>query len=42
MVSFIKSVGKNFKDLEDIDKKYYCSDFYHASLNKYGVKCGTS
>ena len=23
-------------------KKYYASDFYDVSVNKYGVKCGTS
>ena len=28
--------------MESIDKKYYCSDYYNVSLNKYGVKCGTS
>ena len=33
---------KEFKELEGIDKKYYCSDFYDVSLNKYGVECGTS
>ena len=33
---------KEFKDLKTIDHKYYTSDYYDASLNKYGVKCGTS
>ena len=28
--------------MENIDKKYYVSDFFDVSLNKYGVKCGTS
>ena len=28
--------------MEKIDKKYCASDFYDASINKYGVKCGTS
>ena len=23
-------------------KKYYCSSYYDVSVNKYGVKCGTS
>ena len=32
---------KEFKELKDIDEKYYCSDFYDASLNCYGVNCGT-
>ena len=33
---------EEFKELEGIDKKYYCSDFYDVNLNKYTVKCGTS
>ena len=33
---------KEFKELEGIDKKYYCSDFYDVSLNKYALECGTS
>ena len=33
---------KEFDQLEDIDKKYYCSDYYDVSVNKYRVKCGTS
>ena len=28
--------------MEGVDKKYYSSDFYDVSVNKYGVKCGTS
>ena len=31
-----------FDQLKDIGKKYYCSDYYDVSVNKYGVKCGTS
>ena len=34
---------KSWKELdllEDIDQKYYCSNYY-VSVNKYGVKCGT-
>ena len=27
--------------LENIDQKYYCSDYYDVSVNKYGVKCYT-
>ena len=37
-----KNSGKEFDALENIDQKYYCSDYYDVSLNKYGVKCGTS
>ena len=33
---------KEFDQLKDIDKKYYCSDYYDVSVNKYGVKCGKS
>ena len=37
-----KNSWKEFKELESIDGKYYCSDFYDVSLNCYGVECGTS
>ena len=33
---------KEFDQLEDIDQKYYCSNYYDVSVNKYGVECGTS
>ena len=39
---FYKSIWKEFKELENIDKKYYASDFYDVRVNKYGVKCETS
>ena len=42
MINFIKNSRKEFKELKNIDKKYYSSDYYDASLNKYGVKCVTS
>ena len=32
---------KEFDQLKDIDQKCYCSSYYDASVNKYGVKCGT-
>ena len=35
---FYKNSWNEFKQLENIDK----IDFYDVSLNKYGVKCGTS
>ena len=35
---FYKNSRKEFKELENIDKLYYASDFYDTSLNKYGVK----
>ena len=31
---------KEFDRLKDIDKKYYCSDYYDVHVNKYGVKYG--
>ena len=33
---------KESDELGDIDQKYYCSNYYDVSVNKYGVKCGTS
>ena len=40
-----KCYRKSWKELDDcknIDKKYCCSNYYDANINKYGVKCGTS
>ena len=37
-----KESRKEFDQLKNIDQKYYCSDYYDVSVNKYGVKCGTS
>ena len=31
-----------FNDLKNVDKNYYCQIYYGVSVNKYGVKCGTS
>ena len=36
-----KNSWKEFNELKNIDQKYYSSNYY-VSLNKYGVKCGTS
>ena len=33
---------KEFNQFKDIDQKDYCSDDYDVSVDKYGVKCGTS
>ena len=33
---------KEFDFLKDIDPKLYSSNYYDVSVNKYGVKCGTS
>ena len=37
-----KKSWKEFDRLKDIDQKSYCSDKFGVSVNKYGVKCGTS
>ena len=37
---FYKNTWKEFKELKDVDKKYYCSDFYDVNLNYYNVKVG--
>ena len=37
-----KNSWKELNMLKDIDQIYYCSNFYDASVNKHGVKCGTS
>ena len=39
---FYKNTWKEFKELKNVDKKYYCSDFYDVKLNYYGIKVGTS
>ena len=33
---------KEFDQLKNVDQKFYCSSYYDASVNKYGVKCGIS
>ena len=33
---------KEFDQSKDIEQKYYCLNYYDVSVNKYGVKCGTS
>ena len=37
-----KNSLKEFDQLEDIDQKYYFSNYCEVSVNEYGVKCGTS
>ena len=37
-----KKSWKEFDQLKNIDQKYFCSDYYDVSVNKYSVKCGTS
>ena len=33
---------KEFDELKSIDHKHYCSSYYDVTVNKYGLKCGTS
>ena len=37
-----KKSWKELDQLKNIDQKFYFSDYYDVSVNKYGVKCGTS
>ena len=37
-----KNSWKGFAHLKTIDAKFYVSDYYDISVNKYGVKSGTS
>ena len=37
-----KKSCKEFDGLKNIDQKCYCSNYYDVSVNKCGVKCGTS
>ena len=37
-----KKAWKEFNELKNIDQKYCCTNYYDASVKKYGVKCGTS
>ena len=37
-----KKSQKEFDELKDTGKKYYCSSYCDVNVNKYGVKCGTS
>ena len=37
-----RKLWKEFDQLKNIDQKYHSQDYYDASVNKYGVKCGTS
>ena len=31
-----------FDDLKNVARKYYCSNYYDISINKYKVKCRSS
>ena len=36
-----KKSWKEFDQLKNIDQKFYFSDYYDVSVDKYGAKCGT-
>ena len=36
-----KKSWNEFDQLKKIDQRFYCSNYYDVSVNKYGVKCGT-
>ena len=42
MVNGAEKTWKELDVLKDINQKYYYSNYYDPSVNKYGVKCGTS
>ena len=37
-----RKTWKEFDEMKIIDQKYYCSNYFDTSVNKYGVACGTS
>ena len=38
----VQKVMERIRSVEKYYQKYYCSDYYDVSVNKYDVKCGTS
>ena len=40
--NWYKRSWKEFDQLKNIDQTCYCSHYYNGSVDKYGVKCGTS
>ena len=37
MVQMVQKNWKEFDELKNIDQKYYCSNYYDVSVNKYGI-----
>ena len=37
MVDGTENWKKEFNELKNVDSKYYCSDYYDVSINKYDV-----
>ena len=37
-----RKIWKEFDELKNIDQNYYCANYYDISVNKNGVKWGTS
>ena len=42
MVNDLESHGKKFDEPNNIDQKYYYSNYYDISVNKQGVNCEAS
>ena len=42
MSKWYKKLWKEFYQLKNIYQKYYCSSYFDVSVNKYGIKYGTS
>ena len=40
--TWYRKSSKEFNEVKNIDKRYYCSNCYDVNVNKYRVKCGTS
>ena len=38
----VNGIWKGFDELKGIAQSYDCSHYYNVSVDKYGVKCGTS
>ena len=38
-VKWYKKSWKKFHQLKKVDQKFYCSDYYDVSVNRYGVQC---
>ena len=37
-----RKTWKEFVELKNIDRGYYCSNYYEVIVKKHGVKCGIS
>ena len=37
-----RKLWKELNEFKNVDTKYYCSDYFDVSVNKYGVRCAAS